>query len=127
MAFDNDLTTATGKVRLEVGDTLFEDGPRPDGRNFSDEELAYFLTQEGDHILRTAARVFEVLAHEWARYPVQYALGPERTNYEAAEGYRKQAAALRARYGYGQGGRETQSGALQVQVYPGDGVSQVYG
>lgn len=44
------LSTDTGKVRLAIGDTNVSDegaGVKPDGRNFADDELTFFIEQAG--------------------------------------------------------------------------------
>jgi len=73
MAFTYDLA-ATGdalsisKIRLEIGDTnnAADSGVKPDGRNFSDEELLYFYQSEANNVLAGAAHACEVLARLWA-------------------------------------------------------------
>lgn len=61
------LTTDVGKVRLSIGDTDIETigaGVKPDGANFTDAELQFFIDQAGSwrvavpSILRTLANLF---------------------------------------------------------------------
>lgn len=68
MTFSYNLATATGQIRLEIGDTnsATDQGIRPDGTNFTDEELAYFYTAEGSNVLAASARACEVVARLWA-------------------------------------------------------------
>lgn len=66
--YEADLTVFRDKLRLYIGDTVENEGPRPSGRNFSDAELAGIATIEGDNINASRAAVYEVLAGEWAQY-----------------------------------------------------------
>lgn len=68
MAFTYDLSTNTGKVRLNLGDTQENVGPRPDKRNFSDEEIDHFISVESDGNNAATALGFEILASEWTSY-----------------------------------------------------------
>ena len=54
-------TAARDRVRLEIGDT------DSDRALFQDAEIDDFLTQEGDHVLKAAARACETLAVRVAR------------------------------------------------------------
>lgn len=56
------------KVRLEIGDSVEGAGVRPDGRNLSDEEISYWLTEESDVFLLAAARACDALSRAWANY-----------------------------------------------------------
>lgn len=69
MSFTYDLTTAVGQIRLEIGDTssATDEGIKPNGTNFSDEELTHFYTAESSNLLAAAARACEVLARMWVR------------------------------------------------------------
>lgn len=72
MAFTYDPTemdTDLAKLRLAIGDTADGAGPRPDGSNFSDEELSVFLVEAlaAGGTWRTAAvQVLRVLANQYA-------------------------------------------------------------
>ncbi len=101
VAFTYDLTTDTGKLRLEIGDTVSDAGVKPDGSNFSDAELAYFLVQESDSVGRATARACEVLARMFAGY-VDLAVGSRRESLsQAAKAYTDRATALRRQFGGG--------------------------
>lgn len=69
VTFTYDLSTPVGQIRLEIGDTdnSTDAGVKPDGQNFSDEELAHFYSEESSNVLAAAARACEVLARMWAR------------------------------------------------------------
>lgn len=71
MAFTYDQTQLTvfrNRLRLRIGDVVEFQGPRPDGRNFSDAELDSLKTDESDSFNGTIAAVFEILATEWTQY-----------------------------------------------------------
>jgi hypothetical protein len=103
MAFTYDLTTDVGKLRLAVGDSIENSGPRPQtgaSSNFSDEELQHFVTTEGT-VGSASAAVFETLAAEWSIF-TNITLGPRKEEFaKIAEAFLKRAAAARARYGGG--------------------------
>lgn len=89
---------AVSRIRLEIGDTVEGEGVKPEGTNFTDDELLYFYTSEGSDIGRASAKACEVLTTMWAK-AVKTMFGslvdPSRVSYN----YRKQAEALRAQYG----------------------------
>lgn len=66
MTFTYSLSSNIGKVRLLLGDTTDNSGPRPDGSNFEDDELDFFLELEGESVDLATARACEVLATQWA-------------------------------------------------------------
>ena len=72
MTFTYDLASADAdevaisKVRLELGDTVSGTGVRPSNANLTDEEIAVWLEDEDDHIMRTVARACEALARMWS-------------------------------------------------------------
>lgn len=100
--FTYDLSTSTGKIRLEIGDTDNSEGAGvkpPGGANFSDAELAYFYSQEGS-VLKAAAKACEVLARMWAGAGENVRIRDYSINTtEKARYYRELAADLRARAG----------------------------
>ena len=65
------LSAARDKLRLNIGDTQVNAGPRPDNRNYSDAELTYILTQEDDRLNGATAFTFELLANEWEAFSIQ--------------------------------------------------------
>lgn len=69
MAFTTDLNTPVGKIRLEIGDddNGTDMGVKPNGTNFSDDQLTYFYTDESNNVLAASARALEVLARMYAR------------------------------------------------------------
>lgn len=96
MAFTYNVTTALGQLRLEIGDTVSGAGPRPDGTNYSDEELNVILAPilaAGSSYGLGVARVLRRLANEWSNR-ANVTIGEFSMSYAAvAENYRKQAAA----------------------------------
>lgn len=58
---DNDL----GRLRLAIGDTIADGGPRPERRNYSDEELGVILA-EGATWRAAVPVVLRLLSREWA-------------------------------------------------------------
>src|SRR5690349_4209261 len=117
MTFTNNLATAIGKVRLEIGDDVENSGVRPDGTNLSDEAIQVLLDREEDDEMRAAAAACELLARHWARF-ADITLGPRRESLsQVAAQYRAQAAELRDQHGYGEGGM------FSVGTMRGDGYS----
>lgn len=97
---ENDPIAAISEIRLQIGDSLEGQGPRPDGRNFSNAEINSFLTREGGHIQRTIALALEVLAAEWSKEASRQQLGPASSEANQARAYGERAAILRSTYGF---------------------------
>ena len=68
MAFTYDLNTSVGITRFRIGDTVQGDGPRPDRRNFSDDEIQAMLDQGGS-VDAALGLLQAVLSNEWASVP----------------------------------------------------------
>lgn len=68
--YGSDFTVDRDLIRTNVGDTNENAGPRPDKRNFSDEEIAGILTIE-TYTNAATARLFEILAAEWTPYALR--------------------------------------------------------
>jgi hypothetical protein len=66
--YSTDLATDRDKIRLRIGDTVANAGPRPDKRNFDDAEIAFILSDEDDRVSGAIAQVFEILSNEWSAY-----------------------------------------------------------
>lgn len=99
MSFTYDLATDIGKVRLYLGDITSGAGPRPDGTNFSDEEITLLLEQEGDSVMRTVAACCEILANAWASVASDIAVGSRRESNQQATLFANRAEKLRAQHG----------------------------
>jgi len=68
------LLTSRDYIRFKIGDTVSSSGPKPNGGNFTDEEIAGLLAIEGTKE-RTVAAIFETLSGIWAHY-VDTKIGP---------------------------------------------------
>lgn len=117
MAFYYNLGTDSGRLRLEIGDEVEGKGVKPDGANFSEEELAYFLAQyagEADAVPLAAAYACEVLSRQWSRYAGTLAVGSGEYSeaFRQAESYAARATDLRTEYGGG--GRTLKAGVLRL-------------
>lgn len=77
------LTTSRDKVRLRTGDTQQNAGPRPDKRNFSDEEITFILSEEDSRVNGAIAHTFEILSSEWGAYNLSERKGE--TQFDAKE------------------------------------------
>lgn len=73
--FTYDLSTDIGLVRLKLGDTVEGKGPRPDTRNFSDEEITVALTTSNNMVTAAVAFLQDALANEWAVVS-DFSIGP---------------------------------------------------
>lgn len=111
MSFTYSLSDNTGKVRLAIGDTTSTTGAgvRPDGTNFSDEELAVFIataTAAGGTWRNAVAPVLRVLANQYAAAArsLQFA--------DYREDFTQTAAALRAQAANWEQGIDTEGNAV---------------
>jgi hypothetical protein len=100
IASEDALIASVSEIRLQIGDSVDGEGPRPDGRNFSNAEINSFLTREGGHIQRTTALALEVLAAEWSKEASRQQLGPASSEANQARAYGERAAILRSAYGF---------------------------
>lgn len=87
-----------------AGDTIEDAGPLPDGRNFSDAEIAFFYDIEGSHVQRGAAAALEALAAAWSAYEGRYREGPVDEESLSSTAFANQAQKLRAVYGHNKAG-----------------------
>lgn len=118
--FTYSLTTNVGKLRLEIGDITNGTGVKPDGNNFSDTELNYFLSQEGSTVGRAAARACEVLARMFAGM-VDLTAGPRRESLsQAAKAYADRANELRRQYGGATSGAYSAGFLRSASGHPSD-------
>lgn len=119
MAFTYDDTLSAGrdKVRFALQDTAIDEGPKPSGGNFTDNEIDGLVTLEGEW-QRAVAAGFEALAAIWTQY-ADLTEGPHReTLSQIAEGHRKSAALWRARSGSATPARV--AGIIKVDGYSDD-------
>lgn len=99
MAITTDLNTPIGQVRLLIGDTIENNGMKPNGANFSDDEIAYFLQAETNGPMRAAALACDTLAALWNTYPDFEADGLRLNRSSIAKAWQYSAVRLRARAG----------------------------
>ena len=103
MSFTYDPTTLVGKVRFQIGDYKNADlepgtGVRPDGNNFSDEEIQFYLDQNDGDVIGAAHDLLVVLATEYATRATSVMLGPFSESYkETILNIRRQIAMLERR------------------------------
>lgn len=96
--FTTDTATDIGELRLELGDDTEGDGVKPDGANFTDEQLQVFLDREGS-VMRALAAACENLARRWSRV-ANITVGPRSEQLgQIAEQWRKRGEELRAQHG----------------------------
>lgn len=96
----NMATFLRSQLRLLVGDTVENDGPRPFKGNYSDSELDALMRLEAADLNRSAARVLEILSAEWSRLAGTYRLGPESEESRQAAEFAARAAVLREQHGF---------------------------
>ena len=97
-SYDTNLSANRDILRREIGDLTENDGPRPGAANFSNEELDYYLTANGDHIGRSATRLLYLLAIEWAAYAGRAQIGTITEQFDQAHQYRMIANDYAAQY-----------------------------
>jgi hypothetical protein len=79
MTFTYDFATnaVISRIRLAVGDVTLGTGIKPDGTNFSDEEITAILTQAGGDIGAATYIFLKSLANMWGTY-VDITVGPRK-------------------------------------------------
>lgn len=98
MSFTYDITTSVGKIRLEIGDIsdATGEGIKPDGSNFTDEELMHFMSLV-DTWQQAAVKALRVLASMYASKARFVSVADVKEDYRAtAQAIRDQADALEA-------------------------------
>jgi len=102
--FTYDINTDIGKVRREISDTTNADlhpgeGIRPDGTNFSDEDIKYYLQMNDDSITGAARSLLIVLATAYSTRATEMEFGPYRESYkDQIMNIRRQIAMMERRY-----------------------------
>lgn len=105
MSFTYKLTSNDGdesivaKIRLEIGDESEGKGVKPDGENFTDEELLFFYDEEDNNHGRAVAKALEVLSAQWSRAP-RTMFGSLVDPRHIAKSFRATARDLRQQHGY---------------------------
>ena len=92
-----DTSDISSRIRLEIGDNRINDGILPNGGNFTDSELDYFYSAEGDDFQLALARAFDAAAARWASFPDDVHLGPEFQTFSASKFYAQKAYDIRTK------------------------------
>lgn len=109
--YNGDLATDLDRIRFAIDDTVDGTGIKPNGDNFTDEELEGLLADEGT-VGRTVAAVFEKLAGSYARL-VDTKIGPrDEKSSQTAQMYASLAAQKRKEHGYATGNNVITVGAF---------------
>lgn len=98
--YDGTLTTNLDKIRFKIQDTVSGSGIKPNNGNFTDEEIAGLLAEEGNNVNRTVAALYEALATVWANYVDTKIGSRDEKSSQAAARYAKLAEKWRDDYGY---------------------------
>jgi len=119
VSFTYDTATDIGKIRFAIGDVTSGAGIKPDGTNFSDEEIQLLLTREGNWGAAAAA-CCETLSVWYARV-VNISVGPRREDLGAIrQAYVDLAAQFRKQYGGGGVAHGFSAGVVRVDGYSQD-------
>lgn len=101
MTFTYAPDTDLGKIRLYLGDTTEGHGVKPNGENFTDEEISEVMDMQDDHIQRTVAALCEILSVQFSSL-VDTTVGPRVEELsQASEAYQARAQSLFETYGGG--------------------------
>ena len=93
------LVTDLDKIRFKLQDTVSGSGIKPNGGNFTDEEINGLLAIEGT-VNRTVSALYEALAVVWSNY-VDTQVGARREALSTvADKYMNLASKWRDQYGY---------------------------
>ncbi|MFP4323989.1 MAG: hypothetical protein ACLFTK_16160 [Anaerolineales bacterium] len=85
-------------IRMLIGDNTDGDGVKPDGSNFTDDELTFFA-KDARHIHEAAALACEALAYMWNTHPNFDADGLRVDHAAVAAGWMRAAVRFRANAG----------------------------
>jgi hypothetical protein len=116
--YAGDLSSDREKVRFYMQDTVGGSGPKPSGTNFTDEELAGLITNEGSW-QRAVAACFEALASIWANRYDFTTEGQSFRRSSATDKFAKLAKEWRDEYGSSAGSVSTDS-VTRVDAYSDD-------
>ena len=76
--YSPNLETLVSEIRFNTGDSEENAGPRPNEKNFSDEELVALLAKYDDDVARVTCIIFDTLATEWSKFAISYTIGPRK-------------------------------------------------
>lgn len=115
LASDDPAVRALSRVRKHLADTTLNAGPKPEGANVSDAEIADFLSESGGGVYGAAALAADAIAAAWASNVATQA-GPLRREWnQAAAAWSQRATALR-KQAAAAGEQQTGLPALQAGV-----------
>lgn len=123
-SYSSSLESDLDRVRFAIGDVTRSTGPKPDGANFSDEEIEALLVTEGS-VDGAAAALFEALLALWSGHVSFTADGVQVSTSHIADRYERQATAMRERSGTGGSGRRASAMALTRQDAYSDDLDSV--
>lgn len=75
--YDYESNAEVARVRLAIGDTVLDAGVRPEGMNFSDEEISAILRDVNNDTDAAAYVFLKSLANAWGTY-VDITVGPRK-------------------------------------------------
>lgn len=102
ITYVGDLMSDLDRVRFNIGDTVVNEGPKPEDGNFTDAEISGLITLEGTW-QKAVAACFETLASLWSKHVTFNADGMSADQSDVAAQYRASGADWRSRFGYASG------------------------
>jgi hypothetical protein len=96
-----DLSTDLDNIRFNIQDTTSGLGIKPQGLNFTDEEINGILSKEGS-VGRATAALFETLSVTWSTYVDTSVEERSEAMSQTAKNYMTLAKRWRDTYGYGE-------------------------
>jgi hypothetical protein len=113
--YTGDLATDLDQIRFHIDDVIEDTGIKPNGTNFSDEEIEGLLAVEGS-VGRTVAAIFQKLAGAYAR-SVDTKIGPrDEKSSQTAKMYADLAKQWRENYGYPSGVSGVTTGTINLGI-----------
>jgi hypothetical protein len=117
MPITTSLATQIGQVRADLGDDTEAVGVLPGNANLSDDLISHLLTREVS-VGRAVAGAAELIARRWAK-AISISAGPLRQEMQQIyDHWAKEAASLRAQYGYSAGFTGIAAGGGGFSVTP---------
>ena len=98
-SYDQGNDDDVSRIRFRLNDVVDGVGVRPNGTNFTDEELEDLIVFEGSW-QRALAAAFETLSSAWRLHPTYQADGVTISNSHIPRGYADEAKKWRDLYGY---------------------------
>lgn len=113
--YDKTLSTNLAKVRFAIQDTVENNGIKPHGVNFEDEEINGVLDTEGT-VGRAVAALFESLATGYSIYADTQIGSRREALSKIAENFRKRAESQRKEHGYATGNNVISVSSLDEDI-----------